>query len=309
MEFGKQRKAFRTWKISHVGAIKPSANSMYHELLDFAFDLGKPKFDLTNDSLRMMVGYSSSRADETKLANDRNRLVELGLIKYQKGTRNQTSPVYEIVSLYGESDGLNRGNVVGTSRVETVDETVTETVDTTVTETVAETVTNNDKLDSLTRLDNNKDVEKVDDVVFVETSTSKKLSTYWQEMIMTTINGNQIQDLTQDAQDFGEHGVELVKHAIKLTADAGAKSFKYYSAIVNSWHSNGVKALGDVEQLEQQRQRIKQLNTTGNQYGKKRIIEPKLASVTSSQVTPEISDVDFEALKNKLENIKTHTRT
>ncbi|WP_337090218.1 DnaD domain protein [Leuconostoc pseudomesenteroides] len=300
MEFGKQRKAFRTWKISHVGAIKSSANSLYHELLDFAFDLGKPKFDLTNDSLRMMAGYSSSKADETKLANDRNRLVELGLIKYQKGVKNQASPVYEIVALYGEEYGEPMGNIMDKPRVKTVDKLRVKPR--------VKTVANNTKTDSLTRLDNNnKDVEKVDDVVFVETSTSQKLSSYWQQIVMTTINGNQIQDLAQDAQDFGEHGVELVQRAIDITANAGAKSFKYYSAIVNDWSQKGVKILGDVDMLAQQRQKSKQFSQGSKAFGRKSpIIEPQLASVTS-KATPEVSEVDFDALKNKLANIKTHT--
>lgn len=277
MEFGKQRKAFRIWKISHVGTIKTSANSLYHELLDFAFDLGKPKFDLTNDSLRMMAGYSNSKSDETKLANDRNRLVELGLIKYTKGVRNRTSPVYEIVKLYGENSGNPVGNVMG----KTVDETVVKPRVETVATTVGKTVANNTKTDSLDKIrqDKNNNVNDVGN--FVYTSTSQELSSYWQEIIMTTINSDNIKDLTQDAQDFGEQGVALVKRAIKLTANAGKNNFSYYTAIVRNWLRQGVKTLGDVDKLDQQHRQSRQYSQGSKSYGNgRKIIEPELASVS-----------------------------
>lgn len=267
--------------------------AIFEKFNDFQFQSKSSKF------ANPEIMSRSSIFNTTTINRIFNNLVQKEFIEFEKGTRGGDAKT--ITPLFFVYKSVNKDmNTTRTSK--RTSERVSD-----VYHSHKETNTLTSKAIAKLSKDNNKDVEKVDDVVFVETSTSQKLSSYWQLIVMTTINGNQIQDLAQDAQDFGEHGVELVQRAIDITANAGAKSFKYYSAIVNDWSQKGVKTLGDVDMLAQQRQKSKQFSQGSKEFGRKRpIIEPKLVSVTP-QATPEVSEVDFDALKNKLANIKTHT--
>lgn len=268
--------------------------AIFEKFNDFQFQSKSSKF------ANPEIMSRSSIFNTTTINRIFNNLAQKGFIEFEKGTRGGDAKT--ITPLFFVYKSVNKDmNTTRTSK--RTSERVSD-----VYHSHKETNTLTSKAIAKLSKDNNKDVEKVDDVVFVETSTSQKLSSYWQQIIMTTINGNQIQDLAQDAQDFGEQGVELVQRAIDITANAGAKSFKYYSAIVNDWSQKGVKTLGDVDMLAQQRQKSKQFSQGSKAFGRQRpIIEPQLASIRPSQTAPEISDVDFEAVKNKLANIKTHT--
>lgn len=50
--------------------------------------------------------------------------------------------------------------------------------------------------------------------------------------------------------------IELIKEAIYRTADANAKSFKYFETIVKDWINKGYKTIGDIPNLKSNRKRI-----------------------------------------------------
>jgi uncharacterized phage protein (TIGR02220 family) len=112
-------------------------NLLYRELLDYANDhrtLDK-QFRLKNSSLASRASQS-----EAALKKNRNALVQLGLIEFDKGIKDKRSPGYQIIKLYQEYGEISR------DRDEKVAVTVTPTVASTVTPIVAPTVAHSTSL-------------------------------------------------------------------------------------------------------------------------------------------------------------------
>ncbi|CAH1853840.1 DnaD domain protein [Convivina intestini] len=232
-----------------------------------------------------------------------NKLAQQGLIEFDKGTRGgEAKTVTPLFFVYRDNVKSTVKQVVKSSDI-TQSSSATSEASSSVYQPVKSTVTLTSKAIAKLSKDNNKDVEKVDDLV--KTSTAQYLSDYWQKNVMSHINGNQIQDLAQDAKDFGEHGVELVKRAIDETANRGATNFSYYSAIAKNWYQSGVKNLGDVDRLQQQRQKMKKVvggsKGHSNHYGRQQVQEPAMVTGNDNQ---QPSD-DFQAALADLKGIKT----
>lgn len=112
-------------------------NLLYRELLDYANDhrtLDK-QFRLKNSSLASRASQS-----EAALKKNRNALVQLGLIEFDKGIKDKRSPGYQIIKLYQEYGESSR------DREKKVAVTVTPTVAPTVTPSVAPTVAHSTSL-------------------------------------------------------------------------------------------------------------------------------------------------------------------
>ena len=233
-----------------------------------------------------------------------NRLAQLELIEFDKGTRGgDAKTVTPLFFVYKQNVKSTDKSIVKSSDIKP-SSSATSRESSSVYQTVKSTDTLTSKALAKLSKDNNNNIKDVG-VDFVMTSTSKTLANYWQENVMTTINGNQIKDLTQDAQDFGEQGVELVKRAIDITANAGATSFKYYSAIITNWNQKGVKSLGDVTAFDQERQKSKQYSKGSKVISNRNsVVEPPISHVTQHDAV-KLSDQEMQAVNDKLAGIKT----
>ncbi|MFD1672894.1 DNA replication protein DnaD [Agrilactobacillus yilanensis] len=96
MDYFKQRRAYRKLREEQID-ISMGQNALYRELLDYANDEGKldAAFTLKNAALTALTGLS-----ESGLRKARNELVEMGLLIYIPGRKNQQKPQYKIKPLY-----------------------------------------------------------------------------------------------------------------------------------------------------------------------------------------------------------------
>ena len=64
----------------------------------------KERFNVPNDTLTLLSGLP-----RTTMHRVRNKLVQMGLIEYYKGTTNKQAPEYKLFPLYDTSSGTNTG--------------------------------------------------------------------------------------------------------------------------------------------------------------------------------------------------------
>ena len=88
------------------------------------------------------------------------------------------------------------------------------------------------------------------------------------------INDRQIQQI-QEYIGLDNMTVDMIDYAIQLTEDAGAESFNYLNKILKSWKDKGFTSLEQVDEHEEERQRVKnsasKTRIVGNTTPKSRI--------------------------------------
>ncbi|WP_125588370.1 DnaD domain protein [Companilactobacillus jidongensis] len=248
MDYFKQRRAYRDLKMYEM-RVSASQNNVYRELLDYANDkkLLDKSFRLTNDAVLNLTGLSTNG-----LVSARNKLQQDGLIEYEKGKRNIEAPTYKIIKLYDELS-KSPGNDWVNDRVS---ERVKNKVPSQVNDRVTNLITNTQQDLTNTQQDHHDDDAPThvdaDDQAPRDNTDFKDLITYYQQNIGVT-SPILVQQLQESINDFVEHetsnseAVEIVKYAIKLTVENGARNWKYTSKILMNWVNSDLYTLDNIK--------------------------------------------------------------
>jgi len=217
--------------------LSQAQNDLYRELLDYANDkrrLDVP-FRLMNDAVLKLTGLS-----ETTMSDARNKLTQLGLIKYEKGKRNQDTPVYQIVNLY-EDRGNNTLSSMDDTGVTSGNDTVGTSVDDTGTNLITTTQHN------LTK-DNN---DQEDDNPFVSL-----INMYQTEIgIMSPTAKQMIFDSIGDFTKGGatdQQASDIIQYAIGIAVSYNKKYWNYVSRILDDWLNHSLFDLDNIKAYQKE---------------------------------------------------------
>ena len=261
MDYFKERRAYRNFKM-YEKRVSQAQNDLYRELLDYANDQGvldKP-FHLMNDALLKLTGLN-----ETTMFNARNKLVQFGLIKYEKGKRNLDTPIYQIIKLY-ENWGRTNNKSGDDTGVTFVDDTRATFVDepgiTTGDDTGGNLLTNTRQ--DITITQHNKPEDGGDLPI-------QKIAIYYQQNI-GAIKPLVMEDLRSYLDDLKKQGtpedeaVEIIKFAIKIAVDNNKLSWGYANAVLKNWTSSGLFTMANIKAVREEHKAKMQIKTSN--YGR-----------------------------------------
>lgn len=235
--------------------VSQAQNDLYRELLDYANDKGvldKP-FHLMNDALLKLTGLN-----ETTMFNARNKLVQFGLIKYEKGRRNLDTPVYQIIKLYedwGRTDNKSGDDTGATF----VDEPGVTTGD----DTGGNLLTNTKQ--DITITQHNKPTDDADDLPI------QKVANYYQQNIgvIKPLVMDDFRDYFSQfkkAKTSDDEAVEIIEYAIKIAVDNNKLSWSYASAVLKNWTNSGLFTIANIKAAREEHKAKMQIKTSN--YGR-----------------------------------------
>ena len=234
MDYFKQRRAYRKLKRDQID-ISTGQNNLYRELLDYANDEYQldTLFTLKNSALLDLTGLS-----EAGMKKARNELVQLGLIKYVPGKRNQQKPKYQIIKLYSTSwDTTNsKSSSTGTPNSSSTSNPTSSSTGSSkvLTSTSTYNLTNNSN--------NNQD----DPNPFVPL-----INMYQQEFgIMSPTAKQQVFDSVSDFTKGGatdQQASEIIQYAISIAVSYNKRYWNYTSKILDDWVNHSLFDLDNIK--------------------------------------------------------------
>lgn len=233
MDYFKQRRAYRKLKRDQID-ISTGQNNLYRELLDYANDEYQldTLFTLKNSALLDLTGLS-----EAGMKKARNELVQLGLIKYVPGKRNQQKPKYQIIKLYRTSwDTTNsKSSSTGTPNSSS-------TSNPTSSSTGSSKVLTSTSTYNLTNNSNNNH----DDNPFIS-----MINMYQSELgIMSPTAKQQVFEVIDDFKKGGstdEQASKIVQHAISIAVSYNKRYWNYVNTILEDWLNHSLFDLNNIK--------------------------------------------------------------
>jgi DnaD/phage-associated family protein len=245
MNYFKQLNAFWNWR--QLNSINSTQAELYLALLHFNNFVGwSSEFNVPNSTLLLITGISS----KDTLNNCRNKLVQIGLITYQKGKRGKAG-VYTIIKLYKESiDINNRTNNATNNIINPKNRTNNQSINPTNNATNSIPYINNNNIIELTTTTN-----VVDNNVF----------SYYQQNIgmpPPTI----VDAIVSWQSTFTD---DIIMLAIKKATFAEKRSWSYINGILNNWQRSNVKVIADIQTLDKKHEKTNKTqksNPTKNKF-------------------------------------------
>lgn len=266
MNYIKELKAFTNWLL--LNDLPTSAIVLWHTLMAINNMTGwKERFNAPNSTVEKLTGLSKQG-----LVDARKKLLEKGLIKYEKGKKGK-APIYEIVSLVNSLDQLpyqSHDQFTYQSTYQSHDQCLT--------------IPKHKQNETKQKNKEEEDARAINAFQFYEQNGFGTISPYIAEKISMWID-----DLSE----------ELVLEAMKIAVENGARSWNYVETILRDWAS---KKLTTVEQVQAERLAYQQRKAQ-EKYPKKPIrqeIVPEWVHDTQTTVDEPQNIADFEEEKRKL---------
>lgn len=222
MDYIRQINAFEN--LNEFNDIGPGAQLLWYKLMRVANLSGWQKeLSISNTRLQSMT-----KTSEKTLINNRNQLIQNGLLQYKKRGRTKAG-IYILSDITGNF---------------TVKTTVDCSVDTTVNSSVVSSVDTsayiNKTKQNKTKQDNNASVSSI-------TKNSEESAVrYWLNQVNPAEAPFIVQSLGHWVNDFGGQD-EIVIAAIDEMLKNNARSYKYLEKILKSWESKGLDSLEKVQ--------------------------------------------------------------
>lgn len=253
MNYFKQLNAFWNWR--QLNPINSTDAELYLVLLHFNNLVGwSREFNVPNSTLLLITGINS----KDTLNNCRNKLVQLGLITYQKGRRGKAG-VYTIIKLYRDESNIdkenseetninNRTNNATNNNINPNNRTNNATNNVINPNNRTENPTNyptNTATNTVPYINNNNNIIKLVSSTTTNTVDENVFKFYQQNIGMPppTI----IEEIIQWQDLFTD---DIIILAIRKAAFAEKRSWNYINGILNNWHKANVKVIADIEKLE-----------------------------------------------------------
>lgn len=237
MDYFKQRRAYRKLKRDQID-ISTGQNNLYRELLDYANDEYQldTLFTLKNSALLDLTGLS-----EAGMKKARNELVQLGLIKYVPGKRNQQKPKYQIIKLYSTSwDTMNNKS----SSTSTPNSSSTSNPTSSSTGSSKE-LTSTSTYNLTSNSNNNHD----DNNPFIP-----MINMYQSELgIMSPTAKQQVFDVVDDFKKGGstdKQASEIVQYAISIAVSYNKRYWNYVNTILEDWLNHSLFDLENIKSYQ-----------------------------------------------------------
>lgn len=222
MDYIRQINAFEN--LNEFNDIGPGAQLLWYKLMRVANLSGWQKeLSISNTRLQSMT-----KTSEKTLINNRNQLIQNGLLQYKKRGRTKAG-IYILSDITGNF---------------TVKTTVDCSVDTSVNSSVVSSVDTsayiNKTKQNKTKQDNNASVSSI-------TKNSEESAVrYWLNQVNPAEAPFIVQSLGHWVNDFGGQD-EIVIAAIDEMLKNNARSYKYLEKILKSWESKGLDSLEKVQ--------------------------------------------------------------
>lgn len=221
MDYIRQINAFEN--LNEFNDIGPGAQLLWYKLMRVANLSGWQKeLSISNTRLQSMT-----KTSETTLINNRNQLIQNGLLQYKKRGRTKAG-IYILSDITGNF---------------TVKTTVDCSVDTSVNSSVVSSVDTsayiNKTKQNKTKQSNNASVSSI-------TKNSEESAVrYWLNQVNPAEAPFIVQSLGHWVNDFGDDAIVIA--AIDEMLKNNARSYKYLEKILKSWESQGLDSLEKVQ--------------------------------------------------------------
>lgn len=221
MDYIRQINAFEN--LNEFNDIGPGAQLLWYKLMRVANLSGWQKeLSISNTRLQSMT-----KTSEKTLINNRNQLIQNGLLQYKKRGRTKAG-IYILSDITGNF---------------TVKTTVDCSVDTSVNSSVVSSVDTsayiNKTKQNKTKQDNNASVSSI-------TKNSEESAVrYWLNQVNPAEAPFIVQSLGHWVNDFGDDAIVIA--AIDEMLKNNARSYKYLEKILKSWESQGLDSLEKVQ--------------------------------------------------------------
>ena len=274
-------------------------NALYRELLDYANDerLLDKEFVLKNSAVCDLTGLTLSG-----LQKARNRLTQLELIEYKPGKKDKAKPTYKIVDLTESTTNRTINRTTNGTISRTTNRTINRTTnrDTKVLTSTRPDLTNTKQENSKKNLTSSFESEKSkphDD----DDSLNSLIEFYQQNVSATSPIISQ--GLSQSVTDLAEknkskpESVRVVKYAIKLAVENGARSWKYIDKILLNWENHNLFTVANIKSAEAERERNKP------SYGRQPKPKEEATNWDEKKDNTQISQKEIAELNKRLEQI------
>ncbi|WP_407855549.1 DnaD domain-containing protein [Enterococcus hailinensis] len=236
MDYIRQINAFEN--LNEFNDIGPGAQLLWYKLMRVANLSGWQKeLSISNTRLQSMT-----KTSEKTLINNRNQLIQNGLLQYKKRGRTKAG-IYILSDITGNftvktpADNATTGNIP-------VDTTVDCSVDTTVNSSVVSSVDTSAYINK-TKQNKTKQSNNASESSITKNSEESAVR-YWLNQVNPAEAPFIVQSLGHWVNDFGGQD-EIVIAAIDEMLKNNARSYKYLEKILKSWESKGLDSLEKVQ--------------------------------------------------------------
>lgn len=221
MDYIRQINAFEN--LNEFNDIGPGAQLLWYKLMRVANLSGWQKeLSISNTRLQSMT-----KTSEKTLINNRNQLIQNGLLQYKKRGRTKAG-IYILSDITGNF---------------TVKTTVDCSVDTSVNSSVVSSV---DTSAYINKTKQNKTKQSNNASVYSITKNSEESAVrYWLNQVNPAEAPFIVQSLGHWVNDFGDDAIVIA--AIDEMLKNNARSYKYLEKILKSWESQGLDSLEKVQ--------------------------------------------------------------
>ena len=235
MDYIRQINAFEN--LNEYNEIGPGAQLLWYKLMRVANLSGwQNELSISNTRLQSMT-----KTSEKTLINNRNQLIQTGLLQYKKRGRTKAG-IYILTDLTGKFPVKATVNNIATGNI-TVDSTVNRKVNHSVNRSVDSTV------DTSAYINKTKQDKTKNNIAseYSDNSNSEQTAvSYWLNQVNPAEAPTIMESINHWVNDFnGQH--EIVIAAIDEMLENNARSYKYIDRVLKSWESKGLDTFKKVQ--------------------------------------------------------------
>ena len=235
MDYIRQINAFEN--LNEYNEIGPGAQLLWYKLMRVANLSGwQNELSISNTRLQSMT-----KTSEKTLINNRNQLIQTGLLQYKKRGRTKAG-IYIITDLTGKFPVKATVNNIATGNI-TVDSTVNRKVNHSVNSSVDSTV------DTSAYINKTKQDKTKNNIAseYSDNSNSEQTAvSYWLNQVNPAEAPTIIESINYWVKDFNGQD-EIVIAAIDEMLENNARSYKYIDRVLKSWESKGLDTFKKVQ--------------------------------------------------------------
>lgn len=223
MDYIRQINAFEN--LNEYNEIGPGAQLLWYKLMRVANLSGwQNELSISNTRLQSMT-----KTSEKTLINNRNQLIQTGLLQYKKRGRTKAG-IYILTDLTGKFPVKATVNNIATGNI-TVDSTVNRKVNHSVNSSVDSTV------DTSAYINKTKQDKTKNNIAseYSDNSNSEQTAvSYWLNQVNPAEAPTIIESINYWVKDFNGQD-EIVIAAIDDMLEHGARNYRYLDAVLKSW--------------------------------------------------------------------------
>lgn len=235
MDYIRQINAFEN--LNEYNEIGPGAQLLWYKLMRVANLSGwQNELSISNTRLQSMT-----KTSEKTLINNRNQLIQTGLLQYKKRGRTKAG-IYIITDLTGKFPVKATVNNIATGNI-TVDSTVNRKVNHSVNSSVDSTV------DTSAYINKTKQDKTKNNIAseYSDNSNSEQTAvSYWLNQVNPAEAPTIMESINHWVKDFNGQD-EIVIAAIDEMLENNARSYKYIDRVLKSWESKGLDTFKKVQ--------------------------------------------------------------